>query len=746
MLLFAIGISSEDAQAAGNPTIIIDPGHGGKYGGTAGFSGNSTGYYEKQANLEVSNRLKTELQKLGFQVKMTRSTDIAFNTTSANNDLISRMNVANNMAVGNNDNSVFISVHHNASSSPTYGGYETYYFNKNYIDSSYPPDKMQIHYSPESERLANLTHKSVLSTGVKEGRGIIPYSLYVTRNAQMPAVLLEVGYMSNPVDERMIKTAEFQQKIANSVAKGVNTFFDVYVVNDANGKVVRTYTSKTDALNYSKTVSGSYVTYKKTGAVQTSASTPEPTPTPIPVAKPKIYGVYHSAVKIDNNMFATQQEAVAYAAKFKNTRVVHTPTKNVVWSNYLPLKYTVWDGSDKEVKRFYQEDQATAYAQKMAKASVINNVTQDILWSNFKRKNFVVRSKDKGDMVDFYNREQARTYAALWPNTTVFDIWAQKVIYTNPNTKAYTYSPVAVQGKDRIGTSIAVSKQLYPTGFASTKAQKTVVLSTANEYADALSAGPLAAHYGNAPILLNKSTALGANVEAELKRLKANHVILVGGTIALSTTVENRLKGMGIRTERLSGATRYETNAKINTKMPNTTGVFVTGGSNFPDALTAASAAVVKNWPIVLVNEKMPTPARLNNAFGDDIVIIGGTMSVPASIETTIGKLVGTDKVLRLSGPTRYETSTAVLKHYNDEFISNSMIVSSGANYPDALVSSALTKRFNAPLFLVPDSNMPADLTNTLKANSTEKLINRIYYVGGAVPDPLKTTINSMQK
>lgn len=750
LMLLAIGFSSQDALAAGNPTIIIDPGHGGKYGGTVGFSGNSTGYYEKHANLEVSNRLKSELEKLGFQVKMTRTTDVSFNTLSSNHDLISRMKIVNNMAIGNNDNSVLVSVHHNSTSSPTFGGYETYYFNNNYADSNYPPDPMQAHYSPESERLANLTHKSVISSGVREGRGIVPYSLYVVRNAQMPSVLVEVGYMSNPTEERMIKTAEFQQKVAASIAKGVNTFFNVYVVNDANGKVVRTYTSKTDALNYSKTLSGSYVTHKKTGDVETIASAPAPTPTPaptpVPVSKPLIYGVYHTAVNIDNNMFATQEEAINYASKWRNTRVVHITSKNVVWSNYMPLQFTVWDGSDNEVKHFYQEEQAIAYAQKMDKASVINNETQDILWSNFKRKNFVVRSLDKGEMAAFYNREEARNYARLWPNTELFDIWAQKVIFTNPDTKTYSYSPVNVIGKDRIGTAIEVSKQLYPSGFASTKPQKTVVLATAHEYADALSAGPLAAYYGNAPVLLNKRAALGTDVEAEIKRLKANHVILVGGTSALTPAIESRLVEMGIKTERLSGVNRYETNAKINSKMPNMDGVFVTGGSNFPDALTAASAAVVKNWPIVLVSENAPMPDRLNNAYGDDIIIIGGQYSVSDKIEAKLSNSIGSDKVIRLFGKTRYETSTAVLNYYSEEFVSNNLIVSSGTNYPDALVSSALTKRYNAPLFLVPNTNMSTEVVSTLETNSTEKLINRIYYVGGTVPAPLKTAIDAMQK
>ncbi|MFP3422538.1 N-acetylmuramoyl-L-alanine amidase, partial [Bacillus sp. SIMBA_161] len=86
-----------------------------------------------------------------FTVLMTRTNDAQFSRISSGQDLVERMKVANGMiASGNNDNTVFISVHHNATSSPTYGGYETYYFNNNYASSSYPPSTLQRHYSPES--------------------------------------------------------------------------------------------------------------------------------------------------------------------------------------------------------------------------------------------------------------------------------------------------------------------------------------------------------------------------------------------------------------------------------------------------------------------------------------------------------------------------------------------------------------------------------------------------------------------
>ncbi|MGI2327692.1 N-acetylmuramoyl-L-alanine amidase [Planococcus sp. YIM B11945] len=748
VLLFALVFNQNlpNVKAATTkPTVVLDPGHGGKYGGTVGYSGNRTGYYEKHANLEVSNRLRDELVKLGFQVKMTRSTDKLFSSSSASTDLKERMKVANGFVAGNNDNSIFISVHHNATSSPTYGGYETYYFNSNYPDRNYPADPMQTAYSPESQRLANLTHSTVLSKGVKEGRGIVPGVLYVTRSAQMPSILLEVGYMSNPTEEAMIKTSAFQSKIAKAVAEGVNKFYNVYVVNDAKGKALKTFSSKTDALNFSKSVKSSYVIYKKTGEVVGSTPPPTNQPAPLPTLA---FGVYHSATEMKDNLFATEKDATAYAKKWKNTRVVNLKDGTVLWSNYLPQKYIVKDGSDKELKRFYQEQQAVDYAKKQAKASVIDSSITGgdafIIWSDAKAKNFIVRSKDKGDMVALYNREEAKSYAALWPNSEVYDVWAKKAIYTNANKTKYSYSAKDIYAKDRLLTAIEVSKHLYPSGFASSKKQKTVVIATSHEYADALSAGPLASYYGNAPILLNKKDKLSDAVQAELKRLKANHVILVGGTVALSADVETKIKSLGMKVERLSGATRYETNEKINSKMPNADGALVASGGNYPDALTAASVGVVKNWPIVLVKDKMP--ASLQKAYGDQVVIVGGTTAVSTQLEEEVGKKVGKDNVVRLSGATRYDTSNAVVSYFSEDFVSNELIVSVGTNYPDALVSSALSAKYKAPLILTKDASIPETVKSLVKTQSTEKLINRTNYVGGTISNSVKTTINGLQK
>lgn len=740
LLIFAFGFKPlEPLAAGGQATVILDPGHGGSLSGTVGFSGKRTGYYEKHANVEVSNHIKSELEKLGFKVILTRTTDKSFGSTAAT-DIRERMKYANPLAAGNNDSTIFVSVHHNATSSPTYGGYETYYYNSNYPDRDYPADPLQNHYSPESQRLAQLTHGAVINSGIKEGRGIVNNALYVTRMAQMPSILLEVGYMSNPTEEAMIKQPWFQQKVAANFAKGVNSFFNVYVVNDSKGKAVKHFASKADALNYAKSVPSSTVTYKKTGEVVSGASTPPP------VEGPLSYGVYHTAVVMNNNLFSTEQAAITHAKKYKNTRVVNTANGTILWSNYLPDRYHVTDKSDKVVKRFYAEKDAMAYASKQSAASVVDNLSTNILWSNFKKENFIVRSKDKGNMISMFNREEARTYTRLWNNTELFDVWANKVIEPSKNNTKYTYSPKNIAAADRLLTAIDVSKQLYPNGFASNKARKTVVIATSSQYADALTAGPLASYYGNAPILLNKQGSLSPAVQAELKRLKANHVFLIGGTVALSSSVESKLKGMGITVERLAGETRYETNEKVNAKLPNSKGILVATGNDYPDALTAASVAVVKQWPIVLVKEGMSTPARAAKAYGKNVVIVGGTQVVPASIEKEISKNIGSDLVDRLGGETRYETSVNVINHFKADFVSPKLIVSIGTNYPDALVSSSLTAMHGAPLFLVKDASIPAEVQKAINQHSTEKLIDQTYYIGGTISSGVKSTINGMQK
>ena len=734
LFVLSIPAQSEAAEVSTKPLIVIDPGHGGMYSGTSGYSGSTTGYYEKKANLEVSLRLRSVLQSRGYEVKMTRSTDKHFSSVSSSEDLKARTKLSNTMVAGRNDNSIFVSVHHNASSSPLSKGYETYYYNKDYLDPDYPPDPMQVKYSRESGRLAQTTHQSVISSGANsEGRGIIHNSLYVTRNAQVPSILSEVEYMSNPTAEKKVKTATFQQGIAVAIANGVDKYFKIFQVKNEQGTVIKTFTSKSEALTYAGTQQNVTVFDKRAGAIIFDNTSQD-------------YQAYHTSVELNKRNFSTEKEAIAYAANYSNTRVVHHPTGEIKWSNYLPKKYSVLDPNQNIVEQEYQRTVAREVAESLPKATLENTETKSTLWSSVLPQSFEVRHKVKGTLKSFYDKTLAQNYAALWPGTTVYDTSTKTVTYTNPVQITPNKVSKTVSGTTRYLTAIEVSKSLYPSGFSSSKSQKTVVLATAFGYADALSAGPLAMYYDNAPILLNPVDKLNTDVLNEIKRLKSTKVVLVGGEVALSANVVNQLKKAipTIVIERVSGETRYETNEVINSKLPKPKGIFIASGTNFPDALSATSIAVMQGWHVVLSNGTSYTDAINDQVYSKPTVIVGGKTVVSTGLEEKIKVQAGADNVTRLAGIDRYGTNAALIKHFTDTLKSPTIVVSTGTNYPDALVSSSLSGKYQAPLFIVGKS-ISETLRPTLTSYLAERVTSTSLYSGGVVPNAVKAEIDKLK-
>ena len=197
---------------------------------------------------------------------MTRATDTAFDSANSSADLKARMNVANGAVANNNDNSLFISIHHNASPTNTnIRGLETYYYDGvNYFQPDYPGDPIQIGYLSESKRLAETIHPKLINNLGSIDRGIQnDQSFYVIRTAQMPAVLLELGYMTNRSEEALIKTADFQQKAAQAISNAVIEFFKVFEVHNENGNIIKIFKTQQDAINYSNQLNYSAKVFDK---------------------------------------------------------------------------------------------------------------------------------------------------------------------------------------------------------------------------------------------------------------------------------------------------------------------------------------------------------------------------------------------------------------------------------------------------------------------------------------------------
>ena len=169
--------------------IIIDAGHGGKDPGASGQFSN-----EKDVALKISRMLYALLKKVGHEVRLTREDDSYPEW---------------NQRVESTADDLFISIHCNASNNPRASGIETFCYKG----------------SKEGKELAELVqanlikHTSRIDRGVKENRG-----LYVLKNTKCPAVLAEIGFISNIEEEVLLNCVEYQVEVSLAIVKAVDEF------------------------------------------------------------------------------------------------------------------------------------------------------------------------------------------------------------------------------------------------------------------------------------------------------------------------------------------------------------------------------------------------------------------------------------------------------------------------------------------------------------------------------------------
>ena len=251
-------------------------------------------------------------------------------------------------------------------------------------------------------------------------------------------------------------------------------------------------------------------------------------------------------------------------------------------------------------------------------------------------------------------------------------------------------------GASRYLTAVAISQDGWPKGA------ETVVLARGNNYADALAGVPLA-YQEHAPILLTNSLSLSPETKTEITRLNAEKVIILGGTGAISGAVALELETMGLDVDRISGADRYETAVRVAERMRQNGSDFSSAllavGTNFPDALAAASYAAMNSRPILLTskNSVPKFTADAIDALGiQDIIIVGGTGVVSADVEAALAAICLPD---RISGSNRYETSIALA----DRFLTGATeyCLANGFDFPDAITGAVLAARRGTGILLV---------------------------------------------
>ncbi len=182
--------------------IVLDPGHGGSDPGAIG----PAGAMEKSVNLAVALRVKNLLSKAGAKVVMTREDDrdVFGPRASDRNELQARVTIANNKKAD-----IFVSIHSNAALNRQAGGTSTYYTPKSRYDSL----------------LARCLQAGMVQSAGLEDKGTITGKLYVTKRTIMPAALVELAFLSNPREEKLLINPQFQQKLAEGIVQGMDKFF-----------------------------------------------------------------------------------------------------------------------------------------------------------------------------------------------------------------------------------------------------------------------------------------------------------------------------------------------------------------------------------------------------------------------------------------------------------------------------------------------------------------------------------------
>ena len=183
-------------------SIVIDPGHGGEDAGAIAPDGT----YEKNLNLEISSLLKALCVLNGMNVKMTRETDTLLydyyndleNYTGQKKvyDLKNRVKIANE-----NPNAIFVSIHMNKFPESKYSGTQIYYSKNNdssKLLASHLHSQVKTHLQPSNKRQIKPADSSI----------------YVLNHAQMPAILVECGFLSNEAELENLKSKDYQASLA----------------------------------------------------------------------------------------------------------------------------------------------------------------------------------------------------------------------------------------------------------------------------------------------------------------------------------------------------------------------------------------------------------------------------------------------------------------------------------------------------------------------------------------------------
>jgi putative cell wall-binding protein len=275
---------------------------------------------------------------------------------------------------------------------------------------------------------------------------------------------------------------------------------------------------------------------------------------------------------------------------------------------------------------------------------------------------------------------------------------------------------------DRFATAARLSERFFSSPAS------VVFVASGLGFADAL-AGGAAAGVSDAPLLLTARDQLSPVTATELRRLKPQRVVLLGGPGAVSAGVEAEIRRVtGGPVERISGANRYETAVELSRAMyPNRAPVvFLASGLGFADGLAGGPGAAKGQGPLLLTpSQQVPEIVikEIERLGATTVVVLGGTQAISESALRSLR--VQGRSVVRRAGADRHATSVAIS---SESYTSASTaVLVTGGNFPDALAAGSLARKVGGPLLLTRSDCMPPAVVDELRRLQ----VSRVIVVGG---------------
>lgn len=303
--------------------------------------------------------------------------------------------------------------------------------------------------------------------------------------------------------------------------------------------------------------------------------------------------------------------------------------------------------------------------------------------------------------------------------------------------------------EDRIGTAVQAAERTNNVWG------DTVIIANSEVYADALAAGPLADAI-DAPVLLNTpGNSVNQQVSDYLSSEEngVSRVILVGGTDVFGNGVVNQLEDGGLTVERASGINRYQTAVELagqaldEGEYEDNPNIFFASGEDFPDALSAGAAASASNGIVLLtkgdagldaytfaaVTGTVPSYDGPDLDIHESLITVGGPAAA-GTAEGWNGTPVEAD--FNHVGDDRYDTAVEVAEEYVGD--AANFVVTSGQNFPDAVVGGAYAANVDGALLLTREealTNASADYLESIRLD-----VENVFVFGG--PDSVAPAVS----